>query len=45
VIDEERRRRGLPTLAEAKRTPRYLATAAGYGLGVGDPARIVEVTA
>jgi uncharacterized protein (DUF362 family) len=45
VIDAERVRRGLPTLAEAKRLPRFLATAARYGLGVGDPAAIVEVRA
>ncbi len=32
-------------LAEAKRPPRFLATAARYGLGVGDPAAIVEVRA
>ncbi len=45
VIDEERRRRGLPSLEQAKRAPRFLATAASYGLGVGDPTRIVEVRA
>ena len=43
VIDAERRRRGLPTLAEAGRPPRFLATAARYGLGVGDPAAVREV--
>ncbi len=45
VIEAERRRRGLPTLAEAKRPPRWLATASRYGLGEGDPARIREVRA
>ncbi|MDD5562615.1 MAG: DUF362 domain-containing protein [Thermoanaerobaculaceae bacterium] len=45
AIDAERTRRGLPTLAEAKRPPRFLATAERYGLGVGDPAAIVEVRA
>ena len=45
VIDAERTRRGLPSLAEAKRPPRFLATAAGYGLGVGDPSAIKEVLA
>jgi uncharacterized protein (DUF362 family) len=45
VIDAERRKHGLPSLAEAKRPPRYLATAARYGLGVGDPAKIREVLA
>jgi hypothetical protein len=43
VIDAERERRGLPSLAEAKRPPRFLATAARYGLGVGDPAAVAEV--
>lgn len=43
VIDAERSRRGLPTLAEAKRPPRFIATAARYGLGVGDPAAVKEV--
>jgi len=45
AIDAERRRRGLPSLEDAKRAPRFLATAAGYGLGVGDPAAIREVEA
>jgi uncharacterized protein (DUF362 family) len=45
VIDDERKRRGLPTLADAKRPPRFLATAAAYGLGVGDPSAITEVLA
>jgi len=45
VIDAERKRRGLVSLDEAKRPPRFLATAAGYGLGVGDPANIREVLA
>jgi uncharacterized protein (DUF362 family) len=45
VIDAERKRRGLPSLEDAKRPPRFLATAAGYGLGVGDPAKIREVSA
>jgi uncharacterized protein (DUF362 family) len=45
VIDRERKRRGLPTLAEAKRPPRFVATAARYGLGVGDVGALVEVRA
>ena len=45
VIDAERRRRGLPTLEEARRPPRFIATAARYGLGVGDAGRLTEVTA
>ena len=43
VIDAERTRRGMPTLAAANRAPVFLAAAAGYGLGVGDPAAIKEV--
>ncbi len=45
VIDAERTRRGMPTLAAANRAPRFLATAAEYGLGVGDIASIKEVRA
>lgn len=45
VLDAERVRRGLPSLAEARRSPRFLATAARYGLGVGDPRLIQEVPA
>lgn len=45
VIDAERRRRGLPTLATAGRPPRWLATAAGYGLGVGSLAQVEVVRA
>lgn len=45
VIDEERLRRGMPRLAEARRAPRFLATAARYGLGVGEPAAVREVWA
>ncbi len=43
VIDAERKRRGLPPLAAADRTPRWIATAARYGLGEGDPAKVREV--
>ena len=43
AIDAERVRRGLPSLAEARRSPRFLARAARYGLGVGDPRLIQEV--
>jgi uncharacterized protein (DUF362 family) len=45
VIDGERARRGLPSLEQAKRPPRFLATAAAYGLGVADPSAIKEVRA
>jgi uncharacterized protein (DUF362 family) len=43
VIDAERVRRGLPTLAAAGRPPSFIATAARRGLGVGDPERLQEV--
>ena len=45
TIDAERVQRGLPTLAEAGRPPRFVATAARYGLGVGDAKDLLEVTA
>ena len=45
VIDRERVRRGMPTLEAAGRPPRFIATAANYGLGEGDPSRLVEVEA
>jgi uncharacterized protein (DUF362 family) len=44
VIDAERRKQGLPTLAEENREPRFIATADGYGLGVGVPARLEVVS-
>ena len=44
-IDAERKRRGMPSLAEAGRPPRFIATAASYGLGAGAPADLVEVSA
>ena len=39
------RRHGLPTVEAAGRPPRFIATAARYGLGVGDPSAIKEVLA
>ena len=45
VIEAERRRRGMPTLEEAGRPVRFLATAARHGLGVDDPDRLSLVTA
>lgn len=45
VIDEERARRGLPSLEEAGRPPRWLTTAANYGLGVGDHETLKLVSA
>jgi uncharacterized protein (DUF362 family) len=43
VLDSERVRRGMPALEAAGRPPRFIATAARYGLGVGDPAKLREV--
>ena len=45
VIEAERRRRGMPTLEEAGRPVRFLATAARHGLGIDDPDRLSLVTA
>ena len=41
VIDAERKRRDLPSLEEAGRPPRFIATAASYGLGIGDPDKLI----
>jgi uncharacterized protein (DUF362 family) len=43
AIDSERRRRGMPTLAEENRPPHFIQTAASYGLGVGDPLQLRQV--
>mgnify|MGYP000933244922 CR=1 FL=1 len=40
VIEARRKEVGLPTLAEAGRPAKHIATAAQRGLGVDDPARI-----
>lgn len=40
VVEEERRARDLPSLAEAGREPRYIRTAGELGLGVHDLNRI-----
>lgn len=45
VIDTERARRGLPSLAAAGRPPRWLDTAQRYGLGTGVPAEVEFVRA
>ncbi len=45
VIDGERSRRGMPSLEQAGRFPRWLATAARQGLGVDDPAKLRLVSA
>lgn len=39
-IEEERARRGLPSLGEEKRAPRWIASAAALGLGEADIDRI-----
>jgi uncharacterized protein (DUF362 family) len=45
IIAGERARRGMETLEQAGRAPRWLATAAGLGLGVADLGHIDEVQA
>ncbi len=45
VIDVQRTRSGLPTLEADGRPPRWLGTAARYGLGEGDPEKVREVRA
>ncbi len=45
TIDGERVRRKLPSLEAAGRLPRWIGSAARYGLGEGDPDRITEVKA
>ena len=40
VIDARRKEIGLPTLADAGRPPKWLATAASMDLGTNDPARM-----
>lgn len=45
IIDEKRREMGLPSLAESKREPRYIARAEELGLGVADPGRIEVIHA
>ena len=40
IIESERKREGLPSLAEAKREPTYIATAAKLGVGTADRERI-----
>ena len=44
-IEAERARRGMPTLENAGRPVRFLATAAGHGLGVADPEKLSLVMA
>jgi uncharacterized protein (DUF362 family) len=42
-LDAERARRGMATLQAEKREPRFISTAARYGLGVGDPKALQRV--
>jgi uncharacterized protein (DUF362 family) len=43
IIEEKRKEMGIPSLAESKREPRYIARAAELGLGIADPSRIEVV--
>jgi uncharacterized protein (DUF362 family) len=45
IIEAKRREKGLPSLVEVGRPPRWLQTAADRGLGVADLARIRRVNA
>lgn len=40
ILEQERGRRGMKPLRELGREPKWIATAAGYGIGTNDPARI-----
>lgn len=42
ALDGERARRGMPLLADAGRPPKFIGTAARYGLGVASPLTIRE---
>jgi uncharacterized protein (DUF362 family) len=43
AIDEQRRFKGLQTLAEAGRFPKHIQTAAKLNLGIADPAKITTI--
>jgi uncharacterized protein (DUF362 family) len=43
LVEDERRRRGLPSLAETGREPSYISVAAGRGLGQSDLSAIEHV--
>ncbi len=45
AIEAERERRGLPSLTRENRAPRFIATAAAYGLGVGTVEQLRTVAA
>lgn len=43
IIEAQRRAKGLPSLDEERRAPKYIHTAVKLGVGVGDPARIQRI--
>ena len=43
IIEAQRRAKGLPSLEEDGRAPKYIDTAAKLGVGVGDSARIQRI--
>ncbi len=43
VVDAQRKKMGLPTLVDAGRPPKWIATSSSMGLGTDDPAQI-EIT-
>jgi hypothetical protein len=43
IIEEQRKQRGLKTLAEEGRPARHIATAAARGLGIADLSRTERV--
>jgi len=45
IIDEQRKIKGLQTLAEAGRFPKHIQTAAKLNIGIADPAKITTVLA
>jgi uncharacterized protein (DUF362 family) len=42
ILDERRQAKGLPSFAEARRWPKWLKTAQGYGLGHADSFKLLE---
>ncbi len=45
IVEAQRRKKGLPSLLEAERPPRWLALAARHGLGVADLKRVKVIEA
>jgi len=43
ILEKKRKAKGLPSFAEAKRPPKWLATAGRMGLGENDPAKIQKI--